>query len=109
MRQHDDMFDDVPEILGPCCACGRDGLGLRNLVMLHLRGPIDGTGWGCFQCGLPNHGAVAAVCDECIDNETPIRFACKGYATAGERVPREELTEPWDHDMSKHPLEAYDA
>jgi len=93
--------------LGPCCACGQSGPSVRNVVMLDLRAPQSGTGWGCFICRLPSDGALAVVCDACLAAGAPIRQVCDGYATSGRRVPRAALTEPFCHDLTRH-LEAYD-
>lgn len=79
--------------------------------MLDLRIPVQHRslpgGWGCFQCGLPLEGAIAVLCDGCLekqgDNSTPIRFACIGYPAQNQRIPIAELTEAFEHDMNKHP------
>ncbi len=87
---------------------------LPNLMMLHWRGPDSarGKGWGCFVCGLPSDGAMAAVCRRCIpDDWEPgqprpggeIRFACTGYVGEPGRIPLTELVEPFEHNMARHP------
>ncbi len=63
MIHHD---EDEPPDLGPCCACGKSGPDVRNIMMLHVRAPVPGTGWGCFACKLPLNGAVAVLCDICL-------------------------------------------
>jgi hypothetical protein len=105
--EEDDALEEVT-LPGPCCACGREGLLLRNIMMLHVRAPIDGTGWGCVACSLESNGAVAAVCDACVEAQAEVRWACLGYPAGGERVPVEQLTEPWEHDMALHPEEEGD-
>jgi len=60
---------------------------------------------GCLQCGLPNDGAIAVVCDRCLETNAPIFDVCYGYPSGGGRVARETLTEPFEHDMRMHPGE----
>jgi len=100
-------MNDHPN-LGPCCGCGtREGV--INILLLGRRGPVPGKGWGCVQCGLPPDGAVAVFCHACVKaytagDETVLRFVCRGYPAAGERVPIGELPpEEFDHDPAKHP------
>jgi hypothetical protein len=95
---------DEEEIdLGYCCACERTGPTVRHVLMLPRRGPVPGAGWGCFKCGLPADGAVAVVCDDCLEHGREVRFACAGYAAEDGRIPVEQLPiEPFEHDMSKH-------
>lgn len=97
----DDEFGDMPD-LGQCCCCG--GIeNVRNVLMLHLKAKTPGAGcWGCFQCGLPNEGAVAVVCDRCLNERREILYAVDGEARLNKRVPLSELTEPFEHDMNKH-------
>ncbi len=93
-------IDEVPDELGDlgaCCACLCVGASVRNLVMLPVRAPVPGTGWGCVVCGLPNDGALAVVCDLCLDLNLEIVEAIDGYATKGQRVWRDTLTVPFDH------------
>lgn len=73
-----------------------------NLVMLPWRGPQPGKGWGCVVCDLPCDGAVAIWCSACAEASEPIREACAGYAGEPGRVPIEQLTEPYEHDLTKH-------
>jgi hypothetical protein len=85
-------------------ACGSDA-NVRNIVCLEFRAPVPGTGWGCAVCGLDGDGAIAVICDACVDQKTPeIREAFKGYARANVRVPIEEVKKlgAFDHDYSKH-------
>lgn len=57
-------MDDETD-LGPCCRCGGEGTPARTIIMLPYKAPVPGTGWGCAQCGRPQHGALAVVCDVC--------------------------------------------
>jgi len=88
--------------LGPCCACeGYENV--RNVVMLHVKMTVPGQGWGCVVCGLSFDGAVAILCDACMERNEEPRFAVDGYINKKKRVPIEELTVPHDHDRRKHP------
>lgn len=102
---------DDESSLGKCCICEAENRSVRNLITLHKKIP-DGEkgGWGCFTCGSPSRGAVAVLCDDCLDktmaDETiEIKFACLGYPGENRRIEIKELTEDFDHDMSKHPEE----
>ena len=93
--------------LGNCCIC--EGQKVRNLVMLHYRGPQPGTGWGCAQCGLPPDGAMAALCDDCLKSyqtgESVLKYVCDGYPRENKRAPLDSLNreEIFDHDIEQHP------
>jgi hypothetical protein len=94
--------DDVQD-LGRCCACGREGRTVRNVLMLPVKGPEPGTGWGCCACGLPPDGAVAVLCDRCVRRgKRPIDVVA-GYTAERRRVARSALAgEPHEHDHAKH-------
>jgi hypothetical protein len=109
----DEIYDAVAEAkvtdieatdFGPCCACGREGEGIQaqNIIMLEQKAPTPGTGWACFQCGLPSDGAVSVVCDDCLNIGRPIRFAIDGHAKDKKRVPIEWLKGEHKHYTSKH-------
>ena len=76
-------------------------------MMIPFCAPVAGKGWGCVVCGLPSDGAVAVVCDACLESGAPILDVCSGYPASGVRVARESLTEPFDHDMAAHEGEQY--
>jgi hypothetical protein len=95
-------MDDDPIDFGPCCACREKGPTVRNLIALEVRAPIAGTGWGCVVCGRPSNGAIAVVCDACMDVGAAIVTVCHGYAATGVRTARAACTEPFTHDMTKH-------
>jgi hypothetical protein len=97
------MSDDID--LGPCCACGVRGLVVRNIVALDVRGPSPSQGWGCLVCHLPANGAVAVVCDACLDQDVPITHICVGYPGEGKRASRADYTEPFRHDEGRHALD----
>lgn len=93
--------------LGPCCGCQTID-GVRHVLTLNQKSPKPGHGWGCVQCGLAPDGAVAVLCDKCVerfkrDGLTAVSWACLGYPSAEGRVLRTILTGTHDHDMSKHP------
>jgi hypothetical protein len=94
------FYGDVP--LGTCCACGRDDRTVRIVLYLPRRSPIPGRGWGCVVCELPAEGAVAVICDECAECKVSLRFACIGYPGIDGRIPIEELSEDFRHDISRH-------
>ncbi len=92
--------------LGSCCSCGKKGRTVRNIICLHWRAPVPGTGWGCAQCNLPGDGAIAVLCDECLEKKREPKFVCSGYPGIDRRLPFEHLDKtPFDHDLSKHPEE----
>lgn len=88
---------------GPCCACGKKLPIATNLILLELRAPVPGTGWGCFVCDLKPDGAAALICDDCLEKKAPIKFALFGYLHERKLIPIETLTEKFGHDMTKHP------
>ena len=92
--------------LGSCCCCGTTGRKVRNIIMLHLKSPMPGRGWGCVVFGLPSDGASAVLCDRCLKayqkDNTKLRWACRGYPSEDGRIPIAELAGAHDHDMSKH-------
>ncbi len=90
--------------LGKCCACETEGPTVRSIVMIERKMPRPGVGcWGCLQCGLPQQGAYAVLCDRCIETHAVPKFVCVGPAACNERLPLDQVTEPFEHDMSKHP------
>ncbi len=101
------MEDEIN--LGACCICELENESVRNILMLDKKAVVAGHGWGCFVCSLASDGAVAVVCDDCFDKmnsgEVGLKFASRGYPSIDGRVPIEELTDDFGHDMSKHPSE----
>jgi len=89
--------------LGTCCACQKEGPDVRNVLCLGQKGPVEGKGWGCFVCGLPPNGAVAILCDHCLETGAEIRFVCAGWPFEG-RMPITDLPfEKFEHDLAYHP------
>jgi hypothetical protein len=100
---HDHEHDDETETdLGGCCACGKVDPTVRNVIMMDKRGPKAGEGWGCVQCGLPMDGAVYVLCDACFAEKHEPKYICVGYPKENVRIPITEITEPFEHDMTKH-------
>src|SRR6516225_8672303 len=87
---------------GACCACGKTGRTVRNIMMLDQKAPEAGTGWGCVVCHIPNDGAVAVVCDSCLEENRKILYACKGVPYKGERIAIAELRGEHSHRMELH-------
>ncbi len=96
--------EEIAPDLGPCCAC-KGTRAVRNIIALPFEGPVPGTGWGCVQCGLPANGAVAVVCDECLESNAERVEICYGYPGDKGRtpMPAEASRIAFDHDLSKHP------
>ena len=95
------MCESEPDF-GACCACGSTD-NVRNVMMLDQRGPVAGKGWGCIVCGLPSDGAIAVLCDACIEAGASPRMVVVGYAADGRRMPIAELdATPFTHDPIKH-------
>lgn len=90
---------------GACCACGQESESVRNLLCFDFEAPPGFQGWGCLQCGAPSRGAMAVVCDLCLEANAQPKFLMGGkYAADGIRVPFEGFEQrPFGHDMTKHP------
>lgn len=88
--------------MGQCCACNKPGRSVRNLVMIKKRAPVPGSGWGCLVCDLPNDGALAVVCDACLDGNVAPVYAIEGYAEGKRRMLVADLDGVFDHDRAKH-------
>jgi len=87
--------------MGSCCGCGSDE-NVRNVIMLPKKAPRPDGAWGCVVCGLPNEGAIAVMCDACIDTkQEPIR-ACFGAPGKNNRIDISKLVGDHEHDNSKH-------
>lgn len=75
MQKDNDIID-----LGKCCICEADNDTVRNLFELPYESPVSGRGWGCLVCKLEKTGAIAVVCDDCIDiaKQNAFKFICAG-------------------------------
>lgn len=85
------MTPEIQTNLGPCCACRQNKPDVRNLLMLHKLAPVPGTGWGNVLLRWPPNGALAVVCDTCLDSDAPLLDAVSGYPAEGGRVPFDSL------------------
>lgn len=90
---------------GCCCACGRIVSDLQNLLMMPFRAPEGFPGWGCVTCGLPSAGAIAVVCNACVDRGAEPQMIAGGrYALEGKRIKLQGFARiPHDHDLKRHP------
>lgn len=98
-------MSDTALDLGACCACRKRDATVRNIMMLQTPAPVPGTGWGCIVCGLPSDGAIAVVCDACLEAELPILDVCVGYASHDERVSSTTLAGTFEHNLALHAAE----
>ena len=87
---------------GGCCACGKKKDDVRNVICLPKKAPVAGAGWGCVVCGLEADGAIAMVCDDCLENQVKVRWAVAGYADGGGRVEVGKLKGTFEHNMFFH-------
>ncbi len=101
LDKDDPDYDARPLDLGKCCACNCTSESVQNLVMLDKKSPIPNTGWGCLTCGLPYDGAIAVVCDDCLQKlqsgQDILKYAVLGYPTEKGRCNIADLTEDFDH------------
>ncbi|MGC2239171.1 MAG: hypothetical protein WA584_23650 [Pyrinomonadaceae bacterium] len=97
--------EEETESLGPCCVC-ETTVGVRNVLMLDEKSPTPGRGWGCVVCGLTSDGALAVVCDACLekldDDYSQLKFACTGYPATDGRTPIDEVFGLHEHDRRLH-------
>jgi hypothetical protein len=110
------MSDDDDVMLNPqpCCWCGETRV-CRNIILLPRLAPVPGTGWSCLFCGLPEDGAIAVGCDECMADgahERTPTWVCSGWAAptdgvAAERVRYEDLPDTvFEHRLGFHEEDA---
>jgi hypothetical protein len=98
-------YDELPpEDYGPCCACLKQKPTTRNLLMLPHRASVPGTGWGCIVCSLPPDGAVAIVCDDCLQSQRELQNVIFGYPMEKQRVGYEAVS----HTKFKHTQELHE-
>ena len=84
---------DTPD-LGPCCACG-----VRAST-------VHKTSCACPGSGRrpASDGAVAVVCDGCLESGNQPKFVCSGRPGSKARYPVEALSsERHKHNMEYHP------
>lgn len=95
------IFGSSGPDLGLCCACNQEKA--TAIIMINRRALIPGHGWGCFVCHQPSDGAAVVLCDHCRENAVPVRFVYCGFASADGRMPIQECSVEFDHDLSFHP------
>lgn len=101
------MNDGDPS-LGPCCIC-ETHVGVTNIMMLDQKAPLAGRGWSCIVCNLPADGAIAVLCDGCMDlveaGAQPV-YVCRGFPASDGRALYCDLpAEPFHHDAVAHQRE----
>jgi hypothetical protein len=100
----DPDYDQPVQDYGPCCNCGNANA--INFLMLQHKAPIPGTGWGCLVCNLPNDGALAVVCDECIGRPLALRTVILGYPNSKGRTSYSSISATnFCHTMELHERE----
>ena len=96
--------------LGSCCIC-EGSKNVRNIIQLGYKVQSE-SAWGCVVCKLPAEGAVAAVCDGCLekhavdDIEPHIQFLMDSPDRRIPIVPEAERV-LHEHDMRYHKHEMY--
>ena len=97
---HNEIEEEVD--YGPCCVCNGKGPTVRNFLLIEIKTPVPGTGWGCMICNLPADGAIAIVCDSCLEAQrTPISIAY-GYPIEKKRCFIDALIEDFKHKDIPH-------
>lgn len=110
----DDSRSSSPseEHRGICCACGEERSMVRTGIMLNVKSPVAGCGWGCLACGLSTDGAVAILCDDCAarlersEGEVDWPRELKWVASSVEqRTPADQVdwSTTHEHDLRFHP------
>ena len=91
---------------GCCCIC-ESTQNVNNLIQLDYKVESE-SGWGCVRCGLKMEGAIAIICDDCVethgkseDLEAKIKLLMNGI----KRIPAPPVAArvPHEHDLSRHP------
>lgn len=105
MSEELELSPEEPLECGDCCACGDNDGTVRNLLLLDYEAPSSFEGaWGCFICDLPQRGAIAVVCDDCLTVDQPLRWICGGqYVRDGVRIQLDDYVKrPFKHVESFH-------
>ena len=99
----EEMNEFEPEPYGTCCVCGCEDGTVTNFLMLDVKAPVPGTGWGCVICGTPSDGALAALCDQCARNPNPpIKEVINGYIKDCQRISIDECCEKFEGHKFEH-------
>ena len=102
----------MDEDYGPCCIC-ESKKGVRNIIQLDYK-VVSESGWGCVQCELSPEGAVAIVCDSCIEQYGSDNIEDK-IIYLMDRMHRRIVVPPAEgrilhkHDLSRHPELEFDS
>ena len=89
-----------------CCICMQTKPYVRTGVECLFAGPVPGLGWGCDICRLPNNGAIALLCDHCLESGKAPLAVCGSYPWAADRVLMQEMKlVPFRHDPAIHPTQ----
>lgn len=87
---------DLDDVMGQpqsCSWCGQTRV-CRNIVLIDRLAPSPGKGWGCLICGLPEDGAIAVGCEECMADgahERTPTWVCSGWAAPADGVAPERV------------------
>lgn len=100
------MSEEETEDFGPCCGCERpNDKTVRTIVMMDIEAPEGFVGWGCVVCKLPNRGAIAILCDDCMSKSALPKFICTGvWVTERKRQALDDtfVIRAFMHDDSRH-------
>lgn len=107
---HDEDDPDYDECAeehdyGACCACDTTGPTVRNFIGLEKEAPVPGQGWGCVICELPCNGALAVICDSCLEAERLPTQAIYGYPSLKRRISLGALIKEFKHKDGYHDAE----
>ena len=83
--EHPKLIDAVAELplatpVGTCCACQEaipDDMP-RSVIYFNFKSPTPGRGWGCLFCNLPSEGAVAVICQKCLEAGETVTHVVEG-------------------------------
>jgi hypothetical protein len=91
---------------GTCCACEQE-ISPRDpcVVMLPFEAPTGFKGWGCLVCKLPQRGAIAVLCQDCLNANRQPRFIATGVHVGDNlRFPLTSYVQiPFEHNLAFHP------
>jgi len=97
------MSEEVREDLGNCCAClGTQNV--NNIMCMPFEGPPGFQGWGCMICGIPTRGAIAVLCDTCVELGAVPRYIVGGrFVSSTMRVTLDGFErKAFDHIEARH-------
>ena len=91
---------------GCCCIC-ESTQNVNNLIQLDYKVESE-SGWGCMRCGLKAEGAMAIICDDCVEkhgHEPDLEAKIKLLMDGTKRIPVPPVKDrvPHGHDLSRHP------